>query len=410
MNLSEKVENLVLPDISVILDETKTAEQIQSAVQEIAAENWIAKNPFGYSILHYDDCVKILRDKRWHNPTKRTMEMFDLGFEEDGKKVLPLNTVEGDDHVRLRRLVGPVFTPKQADLYRGLMRQYAEEIIESLPDHTDLYNEFARIYPIRIITEIFGADKESSKKLDAWAPQIFKIFNSKVREDQESIRQTALEMKDWFQDLIDHKRNNPGSDLITTLINARDEKDYLTTGEIIMLGISILLAGVDTIRNQLSITMALMLQNSEQWSILLSNPEFYSARAAEESMRHSAATRGTGRIASQDIEYNGVMFPEGTLVFPLFSTANRESDKFENPDVFDIRKEIPEKQHLKFGSGIHYCLGAHLARAEMQEALITLAKHCPNIELNGQITWRNSTDAIYGPDKIPVNLNRTSDN
>lgn len=404
------VHELSIPDISIVLDDTKTVEEIQASSEQISKDTWIARNPFGYTILHYDDCVKILRDKRWHNPTKRTMDIFDLGFEEDGVRALPINTVEGDDHTRLRRLVAPVFTPSQADNYRPLMRSHATKLLDNLPDKTDLYHNFTKIYPTKIISEIFGSDEEGQDKLDTWATNIFKIFNGKVREEQEDIQKASSEMKLWFENLIQNKRKEPGSDVISTLIAARDSNDLLSTGEIIMMGVSLLLAGVDTVRNQLATIVALMLENPDQWSIFLENPEFYAPRAVEEGMRYSASTRGTGRVASEDIDYKGVTFPQGTLVFPLFSTANREQDKFKNADIFDIRKEIPNKPHLTFGSGIHHCLGAHLARAEMQEALLAIAEVCPGILLDGTITWKNSTVAIYGPSSMPVDLNKGSSN
>ena len=130
-------------------------------------------------------------------------------------------------------------------------------------------------------------------------------------------------------------------------------------------------------------------------------------RAVEEALRHFGAIRGTGRFASEDIMYRDVLFPAGTFVFPSTSTGNRDQSRFPGAELFDIGKEPAASPHLALGSGIHYCLGAWLARAELQEALPILARRMPDIALAEGVRWKPPGTAIFGPDELPVTFTPT---
>ena len=164
---------------------------------------------------------------------------------------------------------------------------------------------------------------------------------------------------------------------------------------------AVIVGGTDTTRNQLGCAVALFAEYPEQWAELAANPDL-AQRAVEEVMRYFGAVRGTGRFASEDIEYKGVLFPAGTFIAPAMATANRDASVFEQPDVFDINRQPSGQPQLTFGSGIHYCLGAALARAELQEALPLLARRMPDLALDGEITWKPDAVGIFGPDHLPV--------
>jgi cytochrome P450 len=168
-----------------------------------------------------------------------------------------------------------------------------------------------------------------------------------------------------------------------------------------MLAGVLLTAGTDTTRNQLAAAVQVLCDHPDQWALLAEQPQL-AARAVEESMRYLGAIRGTARYASEDIEYRGVVFPAGTFVFPSFTGANYDPGAFADPHEFDIRKPAPAAPQLTFGSGIHYCLGASLARAELQEALPILARRMPDLALDGDITWKPETFGIWGPLRLPL--------
>jgi cytochrome P450 len=166
------------------------------------------------------------------------------------------------------------------------------------------------------------------------------------------------------------------------------------------------MAGTDTTRNQLACCIALLGAHPDQWDRFVEAPEL-APRVVEETMRYLGAVQGTMRVASQDIEYRGVSFPAGTLVAVSLAGANRDPDVFADPERFDVTRETTAP-HMTFGSGIHHCLGAHLARAELQEALTLIARRLPDLALAGPVEWKPETFGIWGPARLPVRWTASS--
>ena len=167
-----------------------------------------------------------------------------------------------------------------------------------------------------------------------------------------------------------------------------------------MLADAVLMAGTDTTRNQLACSVALLSEHPDQWALLADRPEL-APRAVEETMRYLGAVRGTVRVASVDIEYRDVLFPAGTIVSIALAGANMDPEVFASPDTFDITAERDAVQ-MTFGSGIHFCMGAALARAELQEALPLLARRMPDLGRDGPVEWKPSTFGIWGPARLPL--------
>ena len=169
-----------------------------------------------------------------------------------------------------------------------------------------------------------------------------------------------------------------------------------------MLAQAVLMAGTDTTRNQLACSVALFTEYPDQWALLGERPEL-AGRAVEESMRYLGAVRATARFASEDVVYRDVLFPQGTLVATSLAGANRDPEAFEDPDDFDITRERGTAQ-MTFGAGIHFCMGAALARAELQEALPLLARRMPGLARRGDIEWKPSNFGIWGPARLPLSF------
>ena len=164
---------------------------------------------------------------------------------------------------------------------------------------------------------------------------------------------------------------------------------------------AVIVGGTDTTRNQLGCSVALFAEHPDQWALLAEHPEM-APRAVEETMRYMGAVRGTARFASVDIEYKGVLFPAGTFMAVGLAEANRDDAVFTEPEAFDMRVQKSEQPQLTFGSGIHYCLGQALARAELQEALPLLARRMPNLRLDGPTTWKPEGVGIFGASSMPI--------
>ena len=333
---------------------------------------------------------------------EQSPELEGSGFPEG--RTESILTMEGEGHARLRRLVAPAFTPASANRLRPTMRTVVGELVDRIADRgeCELVAEVCEPYPIPIICELLGAPPEDWKLFSAWATDIFRLFNSNLAEDLPLIMRAGEELNAYVSDMIAERRADPRDDLLSDMIAIEQEGDRLSTEEMAMLAQAVLMAGTDTTRNQLACSVALFTEYPDQWALLAERPEL-AGRAVEESMRYLGAVRGTARVASEDVVYRDVMFPQGTLVAISLAGANRDPEAFDEPNDFDITRERGTAQ-MTFGAGIHFCMGAALARAELQEALPLLARRMPGLVRSGDIEWKPSTFGIWGPARLPLSF------
>ena len=380
-------------------------EEVLAAMTKLADDTWIARSLFGYSILSYADATAVLRDKRWHNAASKIPEMRGITDPElIGNREKPsILAAEGDVHTRLRRLVAKAFSPRSADRLRPFMREVMNGLIDPVAASgtADIVADISEPYPIPIICELLGAPKEDWQLFSRWAEDVLRVFNANVLDELDIIKAARSELNEYTMQMISERRNDPLEDLLTDLIAAEEDGDKLDAEELLMMVNAVIIGGTDTTRNQLGCSVALFAEHPDQWKLLADDPDI-APRAVEESMRYFGAIRGTGRFASEDIVYRDILFPAGTFIFPSTATGNRDQGTFPGAETFDIRKEPAGSPHLTLGSGIHYCLGAWLARAELQEALPILARRMPDLKLAGGVQWKPPGTAIFGPDKLPV--------
>jgi cytochrome P450 len=393
-------------DLPTVEFDFADAEEHRNALLALSKESWIAKGVFAYPIFRYEDCVAILRDKRWHSAAALAAEAFGVNDprlkERRRESIL---SAEGDVHTRLRRLVAPSFSPRAADRLRPFMREVMNSLIDPVAKNgkCDLATDICDPYPIPIICELLGAPKKDWQLFSRWAEDVLRIFNATASEEIDVIFKAQDELGQYTRQLIADRRSRPADDLITSLIAAEEAGDKLDEAELEMMVEAVIVGGTDTTRNQLGCSIALFAEHPEQWKLLAEQPEL-AGKAVEETMRYFGAVRATGRFASEDIEYKGVLFPKGTLVTPSLSIANRDETVFNDANVFDITREPAGQPQMTFGSGIHYCLGAALARAEQQEALPIMAQRMKNLRIDGAVTWKPSTVAIFGPENMPISF------
>ena len=282
------------------------------------------------------------------------------------------------------------------------MRHVINDLVDQIADRgsSEFVHDVCEPYPIPIICELLGAPKEDWRLFSRWASDLLRIFNNNLREDLPIMDRARVELDAYVHDLIEDRRSKPADDLLTDLIAAEQEGDRLSAEELLVMVEAVIVAGTDTTRNQLACAVALFTDYPEQWKLLRDNPSL-ATTAVEETMRYLGSIRGTGRFASEEVEFNGVIFPKGSLVFPSLVAANFDPGIFDTPETFDITRP-GVGHHMSFGTGIHYCLGAALARAELQEALPILAQRMPNLRRNGEILWKPMTAGIWGPERLPI--------
>ncbi len=394
--------DLQIPKVPLIIDQQRSDRH--ELLRGIAKDSWLARTDIGYSVLTYESVMGILRDKRWHSATGMVAQLQGITDEAFlGRRQVSILNAEGDVHVRLRRLVAPAFSPRSADRLRPFMRETVNSLLDpfAASGKAEVVSDICEPYPIPIICELLGAPKEDWKLFSRLATEILLIFSENLAQNMSVFLAAQQELEKYTEGLIEKRRSVPADDLITDLIAAEEAGDKLNTEELTMMVDAVIVGGTDTTRNQLGLALALFAEYPEQWALLGKDPSL-AQRAVEEVLRFSGAVGGTIRFASEDIEYNGVLFPKGTFMSTSMSTGNYDSSVFPTPEVFDITREPVGQPHLSLGAGIHYCLGASLARAELQEAFTVLSQRMLNLELDGPVVYKPSGVGIFGPASLPV--------
>lgn len=400
--MATSVESLDLPKIPFLVGQTR--EERQAFLRTTAQGHWLAKNDIGYNVLTYDSVLGILRDKRWHSATGLVAQIRGVTDEQflQRRRTSILNA-EGEVHVRLRRLVAPAFSPRSADRLRPFMQGVIHSLVDPIAQTgtAEFVADVCEPYPIPIICELLGAPKEDWQLFSRLATDVLRIFSEDMASQLPIIMAAQDELNAYTRTLIEQRRSVPRDDLLTDLISAEEAGDKLTTEELEMMVEAVIVGGTDTTRNQLGLAISLFAQHPDQWEKLANDPEL-APRAVEETMRYIGAVGGTVRYASEDIEYNGVLFPKGSFMSTSLSSGNFDSSVFPEPETFDITRPPVGQPQLSFGAGIHYCLGASLARAELQEALVILSQRLPKLSLDGEPEYKPSSVGIFGPTKLPI--------
>jgi cytochrome P450 len=362
--------------------------------------------PLGPEALAYDAVQTVLRDRRFSMPKGLLVEVQGItsGPLWD-RAVSSLLSLDGKEHERLRRLVSRAFTPAAATGLRAAMVDVINELIDEVAPlgRCDVVTDIARPYPIPLICELLGAPREDWPLISDWTDDIFRIFNFNVANDAPDILRAFEELEAYVDDMVATRRHALSNDLISSLIEAEEDGSRVSHEELTMLVGAILTGGTDTTRNQLAAAVQVFCDHPDQWSLLAEQPELAS-RAVEEVLRYSPIVLRTPRRADDDVELAGVVIPAGTLVGANTAAANRDPAVYDDPDRFDITREGPAPM-LTFGGGIHYCLGAHLAKAELAEALVVMARRLPRIRRAGPAPWK-PVIGVSGPITLPLEFAR----
>ncbi len=371
---------------------------------------WLAKGPLSLVVLDREAGEFFLRSRSAEFPGKLLGQIFGITsgplHEEITQNII---NQSGEDHRRLRSLVNPSLTPRAANRWRPAMREILEELWTELEvNDFDFVARFSRPYPSRTIARVMGAPRVDAPRLQDWSEWIQRQFDPIALSDQETlatIQQKVGEFYDWVDPLIEARRATPDDDLITSLIRTEEEGEKLNDKELRNLVLNILVGGVDTTQSQLSHAIRLLAGKPEQWKALRENPDELVPRAVSEVLRFEPITPFTARQLTEDVEFRDITFPAGTVLVVCSFTGNRDAEAFENPRDFDITLERDRTRPLTFGAGIHYCVGANLARAELEEGLRFLSERIEKIELNG-MTELQAVSGIYGIDRMDVRITR----
>ncbi|MFZ0907153.1 MAG: cytochrome P450 [Mycobacterium sp.] len=395
-----------LPTLTYDAEETPAG--VYPRIQQAQRLAPIALGPYGPEVLSYHLVRSVLRDTRFQIPPG--ISLLAQGVTSGplwDKVVNSLLCLEGDAHHRLRSLCSKAFTPRTVTRLHDTMIEVMSGLVDGVADagHCDVVADLARPYPVPIICALLGAPREDWQQFSSWADDVFKAFNFNVdiREVEPVVMRAWRELDDYVDEMVARRRHSLTDDLLSDLIRAEDDGDRLDAAELRMLAGGLLLAGTDTTRNQVAASVHVLCEHPEQWELLKGRPEL-AMHAVEETMRHSPIACGTLRLVAEEAELDGYVFPAGTMVLLNTFAANRDPAVYDDPGRVDITRE-GAPPILTFGGGVHYCLGANLARREIAEALNVLASRLLNPRVGGPVPWKPMV-SLSGPKSLPIEFDR----
>jgi cytochrome P450 len=385
-------------------DVTESPHAVRDRIRAAQQRAPIALGPFGPEVLSHELARNILRDSRFIIPPGLHLSAQGVTSGPLWDRVVgSIICAEGAEHHRLRSLVSRAFTPRAIARLDETIAEVLNELIDKVAaaGRCDVVTDIARHYPIPIICALLGAPRADWAQFDRWAEEIFKMVNFSVNlvEEMPSVLRGWAEMDAYVDEMIADRRHHLTDDLLSNLIRAEDDGDRLNADELRLTVAGLLLAGTDTTRNQVAASVQVLLDHPDQWALLRDHPEL-AMSAVEESMRHSPAVCNTVRTVTEDVELGGYSFPCDSYIFVNSFAANRDPDIYPDPDRFDItRRDAPAV--LTFGGGVHYCLGANLARLELAEGLKILARRMPDARRAGPAPWKPML-GMSGPTSLPI--------
>ena len=370
-------------------------------VADLRRQASVFRTPLGASVVDRDKVHELLRDRSLH---ASLLHLIRLQGVNDGPiydmAASSLLGLEGDDHTRIRRLVSRSFTPRAADGHRQFMRELVSEQVATFADsgRCEFMNDFADRYPVQVIAHLMGVPREDHPLFARWGDSLTHLLSIELFQFRAEVEKAQSEMAAYLTELVADRRRSPRDDLVSELIAARDGSDRLNDTELMSLLGGLLFAGYDTTRNQLAVAMTIFSEHSTDWAALAEHPEL-AAQAVDEVMRVAGVVSVVPRITTTETEVDGWAIPAGTMVSLSLIGANHDPKVYEDPNTFDLHADRSEP-HVGFGGGPHHCLGANLARAEMQEALPLLAAAMPEMRVAEPPEWRSPFGGIAGPIKL----------
>ncbi len=393
------VTDLELPDFD-LEDTGLTGEAYHQRLAAVAQRGWLARSPIAVLVLDREAGEFFLRSRATEFPGRQIAELFGITsgalFEQIDANLINLS---GERHRRLRRIVASRFSPPAANRWRPVMRGILEQLWAELESASsgELVADLAKPYPSLTIAAVLGAPAEDAPRLHYWSTWVQRQFDiSALSTELPRIERAVAEVYEYVEGLLTHRRTHPADDLLSTLLTAEDEGDRLSHEECVNLALNVLAGGVDTTQAELSHALRLFAGHPEQWALLGESPELV-PQAVQEALRVEPITPFTARICVEDVEHRGVTFPAGTIVAICVERGNRQLD---DGEIFDI-SATRDGRLLTFGAGPHFCLGANLARAELEEAIGFLAPRLPGLSLDGAPTF-GGIGGIYNLESLPL--------
>ncbi|MFM9368698.1 cytochrome P450 [Streptomyces sp. Da 82-17] len=351
-------------------------------------------------VTRHEDVRTVLADPRF---SKAALT------EPDAPRLLPIAkgsksifTMDPPEHTRLRKLVTKAFTVRRIDRLRPEVAEVGARLLDTMAAEGspgDLIRHLAQPLPITVICKLLGVPYEDHERFRVWTD----VMLSVSAHSHETVMEARVSLNAYLTELIAAKRKEPADDLLTVLIEAREEGDRLSEEELLAFGHTLLVAGYHATTGEITGALITLLRKPELWEQLRADRSLVPG-AVEELLRFSLAGGGAGamRIATEDLELGGARIRKGDAVLPAITSANRDPDAFDRPEEVDLTRE--HNPHLTFGHGLHHCLGAQLGRIELQVALEEMLDRFPGLRLAvpvDELVWVRGM-AFKRPETLPV--------
>ena len=371
----------------------------------LRAEDPVHHSPLGFWVLtRYDDVVTVLRDPRFAKEAIAAVVAARFGIAAPG---IGLSMLDRDppDHTRLRGLVSKAFTPRVVET----LRPHIQQIVDGLLDRVegtgsmDLIEDFAYPLPVVVICQMLGVPVEDRERFKQWGVDIARGLDAILLPPDSDVTRRSFASRtaltDYFRALIAERRAAPRADMLSALIAAEEAGDKLSEEELLATCILLLVAGHETTVNLIGNGTLALLRHPDQLRRLRETPGLIQG-AVEELLRYDGPVQRTARVPSEDVTLGGRTIAKGELVMPFTGAANRDPAQFPDPDRLDITRA--DSRHVGFGWGIHFCLGAPLARVEGQIALGTLVRRLPKLALATDKPEYRPSLTLRGLTTLPV--------
>ncbi|MER7786932.1 cytochrome P450 [Streptomyces sp. NPDC097640] len=355
-------------------------------------------------VMPYEECLAALSDPRLSSDVCQASDpglRRQLPVAERESMVSNMLRADPPDHTRLRRLVSRAFTARRVAELRPHVQEIADRLLDAVvpTGRAELIGDFALPVPVTVISELLGVPTSDRQDFQRWVDDL--ILRGPEPPDPAVLDRGWRRMRTYLTGLLAAKRARPGEDLLSALITARDEEHRLIEDELISMAFLLLAAGYITTVNLIGGGIAALLAHPDQLRMLREDPALLPA-AIEELLRYDGTLNpGIARFAREDVSIAGVDIPRGATVLVASAIADRDPAQFPDPDRLDITRG--DSAHLAFGHGIHYCLGAQLARMEGQVAIGTALRRLPDLALGvppEELRWRPG--GLRGPERLPV--------
>ena len=369
----------------------------------------VHQSPLGFWVLtRYDDCVLVLRDPRFGRAGfEAVLESVYGNSVEQGRLPTSMLFRDPPDHTRLRGLVSRAFTPRVVEGLRPRIQQIVDALLDRVRDvgRMEVISDLAYPLPVTVISEMLGVPEEDRERIKQWSADIARSLDAIGLPTDPAIvdrgRTARLAIGDYFRSLLPDRKKHPRGDLLSLLIEAEEQGDKLSEGELLATCVLLYIAGHETTVNLIGNGLLALLRHPAELERLRSDASL-TQNAVEELLRYDGPVQRTARITNTDVEISGHKIPKGAMVVPVIGAANRDPAHFPSPDRLDVSR--PDNRHIAFGFGIHFCLGAPLARLEGQITLETLLRRLPRLALATETPeWRDS-QVLRGLKALPVSF------